>query len=149
MTPEESLDFHLKRTWLLIAKMYNQIAQQYDLSQATGFVLMHIDDEAGSPSTSIAPLLGMEVTSMSRLLNSMEDKGLIVRKQDKEDKRMVRIFLTDEGKEKRKIARRVVKQFNELITAELGESVVQSTIQILERVSELAEESKQEILVEA
>lgn len=149
MTPEESLDFHLKRTWLLIAKMYNQIAQQYDLSQATGFVLMHIDDDSGSPSTSIAPLLGMEVTSMSRLLNSMEEKGLIIRKQDKEDKRMVRIFLTEEGKEKRKIARRVVKQFNELIAAELGESVVQSTIQILERVSELTEECKQEILVEA
>ncbi len=149
MTPEESLDFHIKRTWLLIAKMYNQIAQQYDLSQATGFVLMHIDDEAGSPSTSIAPLLGMEVTSMSRLLNSMEEKGLIVRKQDTTDKRMVRIYLTEEGKEKRKIARRVVKQFNELIAADLGDSVVQSTIQILERVSELTEECKQEILVEA
>lgn len=149
MKPEESLDFHIKRTWHQIFKMYNQIAQQYDLTQATGFVLLHIDAENGSPSTSIAPLMGMEVTSLSRILRNMEADGLIYRKTDTEDKRKVRIFLTEKGLDKRQIAKKVVKGFNAMLQGDLGDIAVESTIQILERVNELSEIYKQQMIVKA
>ena len=45
--------------------------------------------------------MGMESTSLSRLLNTMEERGYIERRPNPEDGRGVLIFLTEQGKEKR------------------------------------------------
>ncbi len=96
-----TIDYEIKSAWHSIFKMYNQVAQKYDTSQATGFLLLSIAKE-GTPSTSIAPAMGMEATSLSRILKTLEEKNLIYRKKDDKDGRMVRIFLTPEGVEKRR-----------------------------------------------
>lgn len=96
---QNTIDYQIKSTWHGIFKMYNQVAAKHGSTQAAGYFLLTISKE-GTPATSIAPLMGMEATSMSRIIKSMEDKGLIFRKQDEKDKRMVRIFLTPEGVEK-------------------------------------------------
>ncbi len=44
-------------------------------------LLSHGDD--GTPATKIAPQMGLEPRSLTRLLKSMEDQKLIVRKADK------------------------------------------------------------------
>jgi DNA-binding MarR family transcriptional regulator len=46
--------------------------------------------------------MGMEATSLTRTLKSMEEKGLI-RKKNPDDGRGVLIYLTELGKEKRLI----------------------------------------------
>ena len=74
MKPEETVDFHIKRTWQSIAKMYNEVAAGYGATMATGYVLLNIDKELGTPSTALGPKMGMEATSLSRILKSMEEK---------------------------------------------------------------------------
>ncbi len=143
MKPEEAIDFHIKRTWHSIFKMYNQIAVKHDISQAIGFVLLYIDEKGGTPATSIAPLMGMEATSMSRLLKSMEEKKLIYKKPDETDKRMVRIYLTDLGIQKRKIARKVVRGFNESIISKFNKKEMEVMIQGLQKISDLTSEYKE------
>ena len=56
--------------------------------------------------------MGLESRSLTRMLKTMEEKGLIFKKQDPNDKRSVRIYLTPEGKEKREVSRVTVKRFN-------------------------------------
>ena len=80
--------------------MYNQEAVKYDITTSIGFVLLNIHED-GTPATKIAPLLGLESRSLTRMLKTMEEKGFIHRQPDASDKRLVRIFLTDKGKEKR------------------------------------------------
>lgn len=143
MKPEEAIDFHIKRAWHCIFKMYNQIAVQHNISQAIGFVLLYIDEKEGTPATSIAPLMGMEATSMSRLLKSMEEKDLIYKKTDETDKRMVRIFLTDLGIQKRKVARKVVRGFNESIISKFNKKEMEVMIQGLQKISDLTSEYKE------
>ena len=60
------------------------------------FTLLSIDAD-GTPSTTLGPKMGMESTSLSRLLNTMEERELISRKQNPEDGRSVLIFLTKKG----------------------------------------------------
>ena len=79
-----------------------------------GYTLITISKE-GTPSTKLGPLMGMEPRSLTRMLKSLEEKGWIYRKQDAKDKRMVRIFLTEVGKEKRKLAKKAVLTFNEKV----------------------------------
>jgi len=45
----------------------------------------------------------------------LEKKGLLYRVGDLEDKRVIRIFLTEEGLIKKKIALEVIQRFNERV----------------------------------
>ena len=92
--------------------MYNVQAAEYGVSMATGMVLLNIDIKEGTPSTKLGPKMGMESRSLTRPLKTLEDKGIIYREADKHDKRMVRIFLTDLGKEKRELSKEKVLKFN-------------------------------------
>ena len=114
MNLRETVDYQLKSTWHTLTKMYNRIALKYEISQTIGYVLINISRE-GTPATKIAPLLGMEPTSLSRLLKSMEKKGFIYKEIDKKDKRIVRIFLTEYGVIKMKIDKKKIVSFNELL----------------------------------
>lgn len=81
------------------------------MTMSIGFILLNIDKE-GTPSTQLGPKMGMEPTSLSRTLKTMEEKGLIRREPGKVDKRKVLIFLTETGLEKRRMTRDFVYEFN-------------------------------------
>jgi DNA-binding MarR family transcriptional regulator len=98
--------------------MYNREASKFDSTMAMGFALLNIEAE-GTPSTSLGPKLGMEPTSLSRLLNSMEEKKMIERLANPTDGRSVLIFLTPFGKEKRDDSRSVVLNFNQILEEQL------------------------------
>ena len=100
---------------MAVNKMYNEEAAKFDSTMATGFALLSIDPENGTPSTSLGPRMGMEATSLSRTLKSMEEKGLIIRKPNPEDGRGVLIHLTEFGLEKRNYSKEKVLTFNEAI----------------------------------
>ena len=111
MNIEETIDFHLRSSLFATRRMYNLLAVQNGITQGIGYVLINIGKE-GIPATKIAPLMGMTFSSLSRLLKNMEIRGLIYRKHEKEDKRIVRIFLTKDGLELREKVKDVVVNFN-------------------------------------
>lgn len=145
MRRSETVDYQIKATWHAIFKMYNQVASNYDTTQATGFVLLSIAKE-GTPSTAIAPLLGMQATSLSRILKNLEDKKLIYRKTDSIDKRKVLIFLTPEGVEKRKIAKKVVSGFNEMVEKEIPSAKLKVFFEVMETINKTVDKYKNENL---
>ena len=142
MRPEESVDYHIKSSWHSISRMYNKLSSSYSLTQAAGYVLMMIDEHKGTYVTKIGPLLGMEPTGMTRLLKSMESDALIVRVKEKGDKRKVKVWLTKDGLEKRIIARKVVKRFNNRILNEIGEAEFIIFKDIIQKVNQIADECK-------
>jgi DNA-binding MarR family transcriptional regulator len=106
MRKEKTVDFHIKWAWHAISRMYNTYAsRRYDMTMAIGYVLLNIDIENGTPATKIGPSIGMEPRSLTRTLKMLEERGWIRRETDETDKRFVKVFLTDEGKKKRELAR--------------------------------------------
>jgi len=112
---EKTIDYVLRATWMAVAKMYNEEAGKQGSTMATGFVLLNIDPEEGTPSTSLGPKMGMEATSLSRTLKTMQDKGLIIREKNPEDGRSVLIKLTEFGREMREYSKTVVLRFDESV----------------------------------
>ena len=103
-----------------------------------GFALLTIHGDDGTPATKIAPQMGLEPRSLTRLLKSMEDKKLIIRKADKTDKRSVRIFLTKEGKKQRDNAKEVVVRFNELVRDEIPASKLNVFFEVIQQIQTLS-----------
>lgn len=137
MRPEDTIDFHIKYTWQNITKMYNAIAAQFGGSMAVGYILLNIDQENGTPSTALGPKMGMEATSLSRILKSMEEKGLIERKPNPEDGRGVFICLTPFGLEKREDAREAVITFNNRIYETLSDADLKAFFKVMNTINTL------------
>ncbi|MGV6845085.1 MAG: MarR family winged helix-turn-helix transcriptional regulator [Lutibacter sp.] len=115
MHKQQSIDHILRATWQAVAKMYNEQAAKHNSTMSMAFVLLNIDKENGTPSTSLGPKMGMEPTSLSRILKKMEENGQICREKNPIDGRGVIIKLTEFGKEKREISKKHVKQFNNAV----------------------------------
>lgn len=94
----------MKVSWLKIEKFYNEIAESNDASLSMAFVLMAINNEKGSTVTSIAPRIGLEPNSLSRILKKLIEKGFIYKKNSTTDKRKVYICLTPSGIEMQKLS---------------------------------------------
>ncbi len=139
MRREETVDFNIKAAWHAIARMYNQQASKYDITMSMGFVLLNINSEEGTPATKIAPLMGLEARSLTRLLKTMEEKGLINREGDASDKRMVRIVLTKEGKKKKEKSREVVLRFNEVVREKIEAQQLTNFFEVLQKITRIIE----------
>ena len=141
MKREETIDYHIRSAWHAISRMYNQQALKYDATMSMGFALLVIEAEAGTPATKIAPMMGLEARSLTRLLKSLEEKGMVYRETDKNDKRSVRIFLTKEGKKKRELAKENVVRFNETVRAEIDTDKLNACLEVLQQVNRIVERS--------
>lgn len=134
---DKTIDYVLRATWQAVARMYNEQAAKYDATMATGFALLSIEKEDGTPSTALGPRMGMEATSLTRTLKSMEEKGLIKRKKNPEDGRGVLLYLTPFGKEKRELSKNTVLKFNETIRQHIDEEKLQHFYEVAEKINEL------------
>jgi len=139
---EKTIDYILRYTWQAVARMYNEEATKYGATMATGFALLSIDKEKGTPSTTLGPKMGMEATSLTRTLKSMEDKGLIYRKKNPADGRGVLIYLTDLGKEKRELSKNTVLLFNDTVKANLTEDQLKYFFEVSEIINQLINDKK-------
>jgi MarR family transcriptional regulator, organic hydroperoxide resistance regulator len=142
MTREETVDYHIKSAWHAISRMYNQHAAVEDFTTAIGFVLININSKEGTPATKIAPLIGLETRSLTRMLKTMEEKGLIFKSPDPIDKRSVRIFLTEEGKRKKEISILTIKQFNEKVREKVSEAELKVFFGVFEKIQQVIDQDQ-------
>jgi DNA-binding MarR family transcriptional regulator len=139
MKKEETVDYHIKTAWHAIARMYNQQALKFDGTMSIGYALLNISSEEGTAAMKIGPLMGLEPRSLTRLLKSMEEKGLIYRQVDKNDKRSVRVLLTREGRKMKEKSRDTVLRFNEAVRDEIPAQKLDVFFEVIQEINEVIE----------
>jgi len=137
---QRAIGFDIKITWLAISRMYNNLALREGINTNIGFVLLHIDDDNGTPATKIAPMMGMESRSLTRMLAKMEAQGLIRRQQDPNDGRMVRIFPTELGLQAKAIAKEVVIGFNKDVYNAIPDEKLDVFFEVIDQINEVIKE---------
>lgn len=137
----KTIDHILRSVWMSVSKMYQEEAAKLDSTMATGFTLISIDPEHGSPSTALGPKMGMEATSLSRLLKSMEARELISRKPHPEDGRSVLICLTDFGQQMREYSKEIVLGFDQVVRQKINETELKTFLKVAETIMELSQNS--------
>lgn len=137
MSQNNTIDYFLKTTWQTVANKYNQIASQHGFTQAAGYILINIHRD-GTPVSQIANSTGVKTTSLSRVLNNLEGLGFVYRETSDTDKRSVKVYLTDLGREKRKVAKDVVREFNEYLNRAFEDEERAALIELLQKINQLA-----------
>jgi DNA-binding MarR family transcriptional regulator len=138
---QKTIEYALRSTWQLITNMYNEKALKYDATMTMAFTLLSIDAE-GTPSTALGPKMGMESTSLSRLLNTMEERGYIERKPNPEDGRGVLIFLTEKGKEKRALSKKTVLDFNNGLLDNIEKEKIEHFYEVIDAIKAQVEKKQ-------
>ena len=134
------VDFVMRQGWKNIEKMYNNEASKYDVTFSIGFTLISIDPKNGSPSTSIGPIMGLESNSISRILNSMENKNLITRRPNPNDGRGIIISLTKLGLSRREIVIQKIRHFKNLLRSRIDQSDLEAFHRVSLQMNEIIEE---------
>jgi len=137
----KTIEYALRSTWQLVSAMYNEKAMKYDATMTMAFILLSIDAE-GTPSTALGPKIGMESTSLSRLLNTMEERGYIERRPNPEDGRGVLIFLTPHGKEKRAFSKNTVLEFNNGLLENIDAEKMEHFYEVIEAIKQQVEKKQ-------
>ncbi|PHQ60363.1 MAG: MarR family transcriptional regulator [Maribacter sp.] len=139
---EITIDYVLRATWQAVARMYNEQAKDFGSTMAVGFTLLSIDPKTGTPSTALGPKMGMEATSLSRILKRMEERGLVERRPNPNDGRGVLIHLTNFGLEKRNDSRDAVLNFNDLVKTTVPPEKLDNFFEVMETINQLISEKK-------
>lgn len=137
---DKTIDYILKSTWIAVTKMYNEEAAKKGSTMSTGFALLSIDPENGTPSTALGPKMGVESTSLSRTLKNMQDKGLITRTKNPKDGRSVLIHLTDFGLDMRDFSKEVVLGFDQAVKENIPQEKLDTFLEVAEKIQDMITE---------
>lgn len=134
MKPEETVDFHIRWAWAKMSKAYNAEAVKHNATMPMAFALLSIDKD-GTPATKLGPKMGMEPTSLTRLLKTLEDGGYIERIPDETDRRKVLVHITQKGKNYRDIAKQKVIQLNERIHSVVPSNKLNTFFEVIQSIN--------------
>ena len=130
---EKSIGFKINQTANKLNNKDNQLLQSFDIAPEQRATLEIIKYEADVNQTKIANILGKDKTTISRTLNTLENKSLITKTQI--DKRTNLIQLTQKGEDILNNTSSSVKVFRKSLTSELSEDELTQLIFLLEKVA--------------
>jgi|SRR5690625_5643805 len=126
-----------------IYREINTIIKKYVHSDITAdqfTILQFIHQQDACTSTQIANTFGVGKSSVTALVNRLDEKKLIIRKRDSNDRRIVYLTLTAEGK---KLVEQTEYELYRVIGEKLGhfdKDEIESYIIALEKLASLMEE---------
>ena len=90
----ETFGFLLSDTSRLLRKRFDERARQHGATRAQWKALLGISRHEGINQGGLAELLEVEPITLCRLVDRMEEAGLVERRRDPKDRRAWRLYLT-------------------------------------------------------
>jgi len=137
---DQLLCFSLGVAMRRISRIYAEALADHDVTPPQLFLLSCLGQHDGQKPRDLAEQVCLDSSSMTGLLDRTERAGLVVRRPDPDDRRSLRIYLTDDGRSRlaalEPIIDEVQKKIQQEFFADYDEQQVQTFIQMLQRVQE-------------
>ena len=124
-------------TFSLLARRWRRSIEAHlaasGLTDATWMPLVHLKETGGGlTQKDLATLVGVDSSSLVRVLDILEREGLIQRRRDERDGRARLISLTPKGEDQVGVIRKVLGVVEETILADLSDGEVGALLQQFE-----------------
>lgn len=140
---EQMLCFSLGVAMRRISKCYAEALAEHDVTPPQLYLLSCLGREDGQKPRDLAEQVCLDSSSMTGLLDRTEKSGLVMRQPDPEDRRALRVHLTDLGRERlaalETVVERVQKQIDEEFFAKYTPEQVALFKQMLQQVREVVQ----------
>jgi MarR family transcriptional regulator, organic hydroperoxide resistance regulator len=97
--PEKYIGYWINKVERTMKNIHDKRFQEYGITVSQASLLHQLWHEDGLTQTQIQEKLSMRGASVSGLVDALLKKGLIIRKQDEDDARYKRLYLTEQGRE--------------------------------------------------
>lgn len=124
MKLEECINYLLTGAQHIVFQEMKKELKDFDITPIQYGVLKCIWEKQLSNPKEIANQLGIENSTISGILERMEAKGLISREIDLNDRRYIKVFLTDRAKELEEPVNQAVEKVNETALKDFSEEEV-------------------------
>lgn len=131
---EQEAMLNLMRTTDQVEIEFSRLFREHDLTSAQYNILRILRGEGGPlQSLEIARRTVTVVPGITGLIDRLEKKGLVQRQRDSEDRRVVRVAITDDGLAKLDQLDEPVLQLHGKLWGHLSEEELRQLIQLLEK----------------
>ena len=96
--------------------------EEYGISVPQSFVLFALLEEDGSPLKEIGTKAQIDSSSMTELVDKLENEGYLERRLDPQDRRAIRVFLTPKGRDLAGKVWDLAVDFNRQLHESLGDT---------------------------
>ena len=103
---ESGISYTLSKINKEFTRYINLQLQQYNITRAEAPILLTLYSGDGVTQEYISKCYHLNEATVTRTVKRMENKGIVERKSDSEDKRKKLLFITDDG---RKIAEELIR----------------------------------------
>jgi DNA-binding MarR family transcriptional regulator len=103
-------------------RTYKPLLEPLGLTYPQYLVMIALWEEDDLPVKAIGDRLGLDSGTLSPLLKRLEQSGLVLRKRDRDDERLVRISLTEKGSDLRQKAVEVTKAIGQAVGCGMEEA---------------------------
>jgi DNA-binding MarR family transcriptional regulator len=93
----ESVGYQLVKARNLITTEMDAALKDLDISSQQMGIMLMLRQKLASTPFELSKMLGIDTGLMTRMLDKLEAKGLVVRSRDDEDRRVVNLTLTKPG----------------------------------------------------
>lgn len=126
----------IAHTWLSVKQKAKNTLKymNYDLTFEQMMVLHILDDYEGLNLGDVADKADRERTTISRMVDGLEKRNLVIRVPDKIDKRQKLLYLTNFGKERIAQMDPLQKEFHRLIYRDIDEKEIENCIKTLTKI---------------
>lgn len=135
---DSSIGFVVNRTAYMMRRAVTEEFRKrgQDVTPEESVVLARLWQQDGRRPAELADTTVRDRTTVTRLLDRLEDKGLIRRQVDEEDRRSFRTWLTPAGRGLKDEIVPVVRHLLEIMTEEVTAEELELTVGTLRRIQE-------------
>ncbi|MBX3064808.1 MAG: MarR family winged helix-turn-helix transcriptional regulator [Anaerolineae bacterium] len=116
------------KDWQLLAQ-FSQLfrgvsdgfSDEVDVHRGQAIVLCTVVKRDGMTQSEIATELSIQGATVTNMLQRMEEAGLVIRRRDPDDNRLVRVYITPEGREKELAINRQFQTMQEMLFTGMSE----------------------------
>lgn len=131
--PENYICFKLNKVRRKIHRYYESKLTSFNITPVQFYVLSALWDKDELKFKDLACRLDMDGSTLTGLLDRMEKRGFIERREDPEDRRSILVFLTHKAKEIRPKMITIAKDLDEEFREKISEDEFKLFIKILDQ----------------
>ncbi|HLK57843.1 MAG TPA: MarR family transcriptional regulator [Chthonomonadaceae bacterium] len=134
-------DESLNRVFKAVEQTFRRVALHQmrkegieDIFPGSAPLILHLGDEDGLPLSELGKRCGLESSTMTPLVDELERRGLAHRSRAPEDRRVVRLYLSEKGRALEPRLRALVWRLQEISITGIPESEIEVMRSVLERI---------------
>lgn len=115
------ISIKLHKTDLHLTSFIKMKLEPYNLAPEQNLIMMLLWEQEGLTQNQLVDYLNKDKTNIARMASSLEKKGFIRRVHCTNDRRSVRLYLTEAGQDLGKVVIPIAEEFNEIVCQGLSQ----------------------------